>query len=487
MKNKIICPNCGEFNFQSENICKSCSQSLLLNDKYILIDILGENNQITYLASPINKENLNSQITEQVIIKELNISSLDNWKIEELFNREILTLKRINHNQIPKLVDNFKLDLKTTKNQYLVMEFIEGITLKESIKNKLYSEKEALEVLKEIVEILSYLHSLDEPIIHRDIKPSNIMIRKSDNKLILIDFGAVADILKVKGGSTVVGTYGFMAPELFMGKVSIQSDYYSLGGVLINLLTKKEPNNMINRTEEFISSLNISNNMKYLISKLMKLKLKDRVKSYEEIFSLISNFNNLKYDYKVKKREKRVIKSNIDNELKKFRQEFKEIEKVFSNKHIYSNKKEKIIIKSEEKSKTTIYISTIWFIISLITVTLMLFEKSVDKIKIGVFSTILVISFFISLYNLNKKVINWLKEFNYLKDKDENNIIDLRNFDFDDELLFIYFKDQKRDKDLQYLENNRILDYNKIIIYQKLLKEDKESINQMMNDFDFKK
>ena len=174
--------------------------------------------------------------TDLVVIKELSISNLENWKNKELFEREIAVLNSLNHKQIPNLIDNFELGDGSDKCHYLVMEYIEGVNLEEEISKKRYTENEVLELIEELLNILDYLHSFSPPIVHRDIMPSNIICRKVDNKLVLIDFGAVTEALKVEGGSTVVGTYGYMAPEQFMGQASVQSDYYSLGAIMIKLL-----------------------------------------------------------------------------------------------------------------------------------------------------------------------------------------------------------------------------------------------------------
>ena len=65
-----------------------------------------------------------------------------------------------------------------------------------------------------MLEVLRYLHNLKPPVVHRDIKPANI-IRADDGTIALVDFGGVRAAVRDKGGSTVVGTFGYMAPNNF--------------------------------------------------------------------------------------------------------------------------------------------------------------------------------------------------------------------------------------------------------------------------------
>lgn len=92
------------------------------------------------------------------------------------------------------------------------------------------------------MDILIYLHSLPSSVIHRDIKPRNL-IRQDNQQIVLVDFGAVQVNLHGSEtyGSTVVGTYGYMAPEQFRGKATQATDLYGLAGTLLFLLTGRPP------------------------------------------------------------------------------------------------------------------------------------------------------------------------------------------------------------------------------------------------------
>lgn len=93
---------------------------------------------------------------------------------------------------------------------------------------------------------MNYLHKLNPPIIHRDIKPSNILLtNRSGNSIgdvYLVDFGSVQTVAKKEAGTiTIVGSYGYIPLEQFMGQTTFASDLYSLGMTLIYLVTGIHP------------------------------------------------------------------------------------------------------------------------------------------------------------------------------------------------------------------------------------------------------
>jgi len=129
---KKYCPNCLKVNHIRSKTCFNCKLDLLFNDKYYLIDVLGENSGKTYLAVGANP----SAYPRQVVIKELSIKKMKKWKEEELFKRERLALSSLEHKFIPKLIE--KIDIKRGKrlNYYTVIEYIDGENLKKYIKIK---------------------------------------------------------------------------------------------------------------------------------------------------------------------------------------------------------------------------------------------------------------------------------------------------------------------------------------------------------------
>ena len=154
--------------------------------------------------------------------------------------REIETLRQINHPQIPKYLDYFEKVIEKRRLPHLVMEYKEGPTLETYLNDNRLQIDQISTILKEILLLLQYIHSLQPALIHRDIKPSNIIIQENTLlHIVLIDFGiAVDDIQKTFGHTLNAGTSSYRAPEQVRGEPLIQSDLYSVGVIAFEMLTK---------------------------------------------------------------------------------------------------------------------------------------------------------------------------------------------------------------------------------------------------------
>ncbi|MEH2189412.1 MAG: serine/threonine protein kinase [Nostoc sp.] len=208
---------------------------------------------------------------------------------KRLFNSEAETLEKLgNHDQIPRLLAYFD------ENQefYLVQEYIEGHTLAEElIPGKRWNERQVIQLLQEVLEILEFVHR--QGVIHRDIKPDNIIRRASDNKLVLVDFGAVKQLrtqLVTVGGqasaTVVIGTPGYMPTEQGQGKPRPNSDIYSLGIIAIQALTGLQPTELQEdpETGEIIwrHSVTVNHRLAAVLSKMVRYHFKDRYQNATE-------------------------------------------------------------------------------------------------------------------------------------------------------------------------------------------------------------
>ena len=121
------------------------------------------------------------------------------------------------------------------------MDYIEGKDLESVMKNykdKGVPEYKVIQWSKEILEAFHFLHSQDPPIVYRDLKPGNIMLRNSDEKIILVDFGIARPVdPDTVSSKTVIGTPAFSSEEIFQGNPEPRSDIYSLGATMHSLLT----------------------------------------------------------------------------------------------------------------------------------------------------------------------------------------------------------------------------------------------------------
>jgi serine/threonine protein kinase len=227
--------------------------------------------------------------TEQApcVIKMLSLHRSEDWKCIDLFERESKLLKHLDHPHIPNYIDSFTLQDDQETYFLLVQEYVRGKTLSEWLEDgRRFQYAEILTLAWQAADILAYLHSFQPPIIHRDLKPSNFMLDEND-KLWIIDFGAVRDTLLTQGtrGSTIIGTFGYMPMEQYEGRAQPASDLYALGMTLIYLLTRQEPSQLPKHQlkPEFRSRCQIPESFARVLDRLVELDLHYRYRSAEKL------------------------------------------------------------------------------------------------------------------------------------------------------------------------------------------------------------
>lgn len=205
-----------------------------IGGRYTLGDRLGRGSQAeTFIArddqaTPGDPESF-------VVVKRL--IPRGTWKSFELFEREAKVLSQLRHPGVPRFIATIEEPPGTFN---LVMQRMPGATLRDHFDKRRVSELELRDILIRCLEVLDYLHTRTPPLVHRDLKPSNI-VRAPDGKIALVDFGGVLDGARQQGGSTVVGTFGYMSPEQLHGEVTPATDLYALGATLVSLAGGVEP------------------------------------------------------------------------------------------------------------------------------------------------------------------------------------------------------------------------------------------------------
>ncbi|QDZ39885.1 DUF4101 domain-containing protein [Euhalothece natronophila Z-M001] len=213
----------------------------IIANRYQILDILGQGGSgFTYKA----QDQTNQQ---QVALKVLSLSQLNDWKQEELFKREASILRELSHPCIPKYFDDFEIETADDRLYYLVQQLAPGKSLASLIKKGWNpQEEEVKQIAHSVLDILVYLQTFNPPIIHRDIKPENLIYetpsQDQENTLFLVDFGAVqAHRHSSTVARTIVGTYGYIAPEQLRGEANCSTDLYGLAATILFLLTEKSP------------------------------------------------------------------------------------------------------------------------------------------------------------------------------------------------------------------------------------------------------
>lgn len=284
-----VCPN--PQNDSPGDLCQACGSKLLLRDRYRVIQMLGQGGfGATFLAID---ESLPGN--PNCVIKQLRPSATAPHVLDmarELFKREAETLGKIgNHPQVPRLLDYFEAN----QEFYLVQEYVSGSTLQQEVKRDgPFSEASVKRFLSEILPVLDYIHS--NRVIHRDIKPANMIRRAQDDKLVLIDFGAVKYQSQTSSSadehtaftSYAIGTPGFAPPEQMAMRPVPASDVYALGVTCIYLLTGKSPKDLDYdpATGELLwqKYVHISKHFSDVLKKMLEVSVRHRYQTANEIF-----------------------------------------------------------------------------------------------------------------------------------------------------------------------------------------------------------
>jgi len=209
---------------------------------YRILSILGEGGMgVVYLAE-------RTDLGNQVAIKVLRDAWLSPSR-RERFASEQRTLAQLNHPSIAQLYD---ADTLPDGTPWFAMERVEGVPLNEYCQRRQSSLEERLQLFRSVCEAVQFAHG--NAVIHRDLKPSNILVKK-DGTIRLLDFGIAKQIesLDVPVDQTMTGlrlmTPAYAAPEQIRGgRIGIQTDVYSLGVILYELLTGQLPFDLSNLT-----------------------------------------------------------------------------------------------------------------------------------------------------------------------------------------------------------------------------------------------
>jgi serine/threonine protein kinase len=269
-------------------------QESILSNRYRILQKLGEGGfGQTFLA-----EDLQLPTSPRCVVKRLKPEFADEETFSlarRLFEQEADILYRLgNHPNIPNLLAHFEVEGEF----FLVQELIEGWTLAAEFDGgRIYHEREAVDLLRQILETLAFVHS--QNVIHRDIKPSNLIRRKSDGKVFLIDFGAVKQVsvnplnqTPTFQSTVAIGSHGYMPSEQTAGKPRFASDLYGAGLVVIEALTGMNPLqlNQNRSTGEFIwlHKTRVNEDIGNFISRLVRYDFRQRHLSAKEAFSALN-------------------------------------------------------------------------------------------------------------------------------------------------------------------------------------------------------
>jgi serine/threonine protein kinase len=274
----------------------------------------------TFLA-----EDLRLPDKPKCVVKQLKPQSNDPKIIElagRLFEQEVIALYNLGkHPQIPTLITHFE----ENGEFYFVQEYIEGNTFERELQlGKVYNQSKVIEITSQLLDVLSFVHK--QNVIHRDIKPANLINRIYDEKIVLIDFGAVKQVTnqtaiypnQTPQNTIAIGSDGFMPSEQLAGQPKFSSDVYAVGMFAVQLLTQTHPTQLRQnqRTGEWIwqDKTNVNPRFAEVINQMIRYDFRQRFANAIEANYALNclNFNGTNQPLEVWK-EKTYIPQNFQN------------------------------------------------------------------------------------------------------------------------------------------------------------------------------
>ena len=203
---------------------------------------------------------------------------------------------KLKHRSIPRLYETFE----TSSCFYMVMDYIEGETLKSKVLRGNFGELELMRILLDLTEVLEYLHSQSPTIIYGDLKPDNIII-KPNGEIVLVDYGISRVENSVdKQSRPYMGSLGYAAPEQYgHGRLSAAADIYGLGAVLYYIFLKKGPENAMEAIKEKNYPETIPLKYRYIIRRSLQIEPLDRYRSMVEFRMELLSSRDFSEDYRL--------------------------------------------------------------------------------------------------------------------------------------------------------------------------------------------
>ena len=358
-----------------------------INDRYEIIKTIGEGGMANvYLAE-------DTILERKVAIKVLRGDLSNDEKFIRRFKREALSVSNLSHPNIVEVYDVGEED----GNYYIVMEYIEGKTLKQLL------QKRGALTLTEVIDIMSQLtdglaHAHEAYIIHRDIKPQNIMI-EDNGRIKITDFGIAMALnsTQLTQTNSVMGSVHYLPPEQANGKGStVKSDIYSLGILMYELLTGSVPFKgdtaveiALKHMKEKIPSVRKQNptipqSVENIILKATAKNPKNRYDSVREMYNDLQtalerdNEKRLVYEYPENDLEETKVIAPIPKEPKK-----PVVDKPL-DKEETTETDDSILKEKDEKNKLPIILAGILlaFLIVLAVVYLLISNHDVKEVKV---------------------------------------------------------------------------------------------------------
>lgn len=269
-------------------VAKMMEKGSLLAGKYCVERVIGKGGMGTVYL--VWDENLQMYRAIKEIVYERNEKA--GWK-RRCLEAEVRILKQADHPMLPKIIDL----LHTEAASYVVMEYIEGQTLEEYIRQNIKAtEKQCIEWGIRLADVLVYLHELKPPVLYLDMKPANVILRR-DGTLKLIDFGAAISVWGRPESEQCMGTPGYAPVEQVQcGRVDVRTDIYALGATLYHLVTGVSPALQVCQNRSIREwDITLSCDLEEVIGKATKREKGERYHTMQEMKEALKSIGEIRW------------------------------------------------------------------------------------------------------------------------------------------------------------------------------------------------
>ena len=262
------------------------SSTLLQNGQFMIKQQIGGGGQgAIYLAEMLDSFDQKSEVALKEYILPDQEHLFDRKRAIEKFEREVHLLARLQHKNLAELVDAFVEDHRA----YLAIEYLDGVNLRDLVKQSgPLSQELCCQICLQLCDVLSYLHTLNPPVVHLDLSPENVILLP-DQSIKLIDFNTSSDGSGLRT-KLIAGKQRYMPPEQYRNEISPQCDIYSFGCTIFFMLTGIEPEPLtVLRPIQKLPELDPL--FDQLVSEATSMDLQTRTKTVDEIKNKLLTLN----------------------------------------------------------------------------------------------------------------------------------------------------------------------------------------------------
>jgi hypothetical protein len=229
---------------------------------------------------------------KKLTLKELVFSKAADAHQVESFEREAAILGSLSHPGIPKLVRSFQEGSGAEQRLYIAHEYIAGDTLAHQLETRRFTEEEVVRIATRLLELLRYLHGLSPKVLHQDIKAANV-IQTESGETYLVGFGSAREAHgPLLDQQPPASCLSHLAPEQLSGRSTEASDLYGVGMVMLQLLTRRSPEQLAaspGGLQAALAGMNVSPPTARIVRKLLAEDPKDRPRSAFEASGVLGD------------------------------------------------------------------------------------------------------------------------------------------------------------------------------------------------------